>query len=157
MNKKIITKTATKPSYKAKVKTHKNADKRLIKMAEKPLKPTSKGKVKIQKKIGNHDAKTIAKPLKSILKTKTSKPVKKKVVIKETKTVFIGSNDHKNSIKSKKHINKKVASKHTSDKQPNENNNEQIKKKKIMKKNGIGKLILIGICYYNRNNEYFFT
>ena len=24
-----------------------------------------------------------------------------------------------------------------------------------MNKNEIGKLILIGICYYNRNNEYF--
>ncbi|CDN40671.1 RNA polymerase sigma factor [Mycoplasma amphoriforme] len=130
MNKKIITKTATKPSYKAKVKTHKNVDKRLIKIAEKPLKPASKGKVKIQKKIGKPDAKTIAKPLKSILKTKTSKPVKKKVVIKETKTVFIGSNDQKNSIKSRKHINKKVASKHSSDKQPNEISNELIKKKK---------------------------
>ena len=130
MNKKIITKTVTKANYKTKVKTHKNVDKRRIKIAEKPLKPASKGRVKTKKNISKPDAKTIAKPLKSILKTKTSKPVKKKVVIKETKTVFIGSNDQKNSIKSKKHINKKVASKHSSDKQPNEISNELIKKKK---------------------------
>ena len=130
MNKKIITKTATKAKYKAKVKTQKNADKRLIKIAEKPLKPASKDRVKTQKKIGKPDAKTSAKPLKFILKTKTSKPVKKKVVTKESKTVFIGSNDQKNSIKSKKYINKKVASKHSSNKQPNEISNEIIKKKK---------------------------
>lgn len=130
MNKKIITKTATKPNNKAKVKTKKNVDKLLTKIAEKPLKPASKGRVKTQKKISKPDAKTSAKQLKFILKTKTSKPVKKKVVTKETKTVFIGSNDQKNSIKSKKHINKKVASKHSSDKQLNEISNELIKKKK---------------------------
>lgn len=130
MNKKIITKTVTKPNNKTKVKTQKNVDKHLIKIAKKPLKPASKGRVKTQKNTSKPDAKTIAKPLKFILKTKTSKPVKKKVVIKKTKTVFIGSNDQKNSIKSKKHINKKVVSKHSSDKQPNEISNELIKKKK---------------------------
>lgn len=130
MNKKIITKTATKPNYKAKVKTQKNVDKLLTKIAEKPLKPTSKGRVKTQKNVSKPDARTIAKPLKFILKTKTSKPVKKKVVTKESKTVFIGSNDQKNSIKSKKYINKKVASKHSSDKQQNEISNDLIKKKK---------------------------
>lgn len=130
MNKKIITKTATKPNYKAQVKTQKNVDKLRTKIAEKPLKPASKDRVKTQKKIGRPDAKTSAKPLKFILKTKTSKPVKKKVVTKETKTVFIRSNDQKNLIKSKKHINKKVASKHSSDKQPNEISNDLIKKKK---------------------------